>query len=79
MSKQYLTKSRKYQTKVCGIQNMNVMKQLVKSFGKEHSCSAVTISDDKLGDIIVIQGDFCNQMKSYLKIQCFRNLRNLHP
>ena len=59
-------KSRKYQTKVCGIKNMNVMKQLVKSFGKEHSCSAVTIADDKLGDIIVIQGDFCNQMKTYL-------------
>ena len=42
------------------------MKQLGKAFGKEHSCSAVTVNDDKLGNIIVIQGDFCNKMKTYL-------------
>ena len=42
------------------------MKKIAKNFGKEFSCSAKQTVDDKFGEIIVIQGDFCIKMKQYL-------------
>lgn len=57
--------SKKYLTKITNI-NLNKIDDLVKNIRKEFSCSACCQDDEKLGKIISIQGDFCEQINTYL-------------
>lgn len=73
-------KARKFQTKIIGIDNIDTMINIAKIFGKKNSCSSKQILDDKLGNIIIIQGDFCNDMKFFLieNNYCKENYIKIH-
>ena len=58
-------KSRKHITKITNIQSTSIL-DISKQIRKDLSCSASVVNDDKLGEIIQIQGNFCEKIVSFL-------------